>query len=463
MIRRLVVGLLAFAAGEAAAQGKLSGTVRDSAGAPISGAVLSVTGTSRHQATTDRRGAYSVTGIKAGTITVSVRRLGYAPYEGALTVYDGENRLDAVLIAQPQSLDTMATREQQLWREYPALREFEENRKLGLGQFVTRAELAKMQGGFVSQVFNQMRGLVVVRGARTATWLASKYMPNVGVCTTLEDGGEGITPPGANCNYCFPEVYLDNARISANLYAPNIARFSPDQLQAIEVYQGPAEAPAKYSSTKTGCGIVVFHSRAVEIKARRIASIYDQPTRSRVFASISASAATVGSTCNDCGIGSAVDAMAGYTFADRWVLGARFAKWNSSQGGAQTVNLRQAFLEWYPRPEPGRLKWFVNAGGGLMSVNLNTSHHGLLPSGRDSVAGSGLANVFAGTGMDVQVVRRLVMTPFVSYTRSIAGRASNLHCTMTPTATGTTETCGLIPPHARTFSLLQAGTRVGWR
>jgi hypothetical protein len=426
---------------------------------------VTVTGGSRHQATADRRGAYTITGIKAGTAEVSIRRLGYEPYAGTVTIYDGDNRLDIVLVPQPQSLDTMATREQQLWREYPALREFEENRRIGLGQFVTRADLAKLQGGFIVQAFSQMRGLVPVRLQTQASplWLASKYMPAANNwCYELEDGGGVTTPKDAACNYCFPEVYLDKARLSGRRLVPNVGRLNPDQLQAIEVYQGPAETPAKYASFESGCGVIVFHTRAVESKPRRIASFQDQPTRSRVFATVSASAATSGAGCADCGLGSAGDAMLGYTFRDRFVVGGRYATWRGTQGGAQAITMRQAFVEWYPRPDPGRYKWFINAGGGTMSVDLNTRNDYF--QYRDSYSGKGLPSVFAGTGSDIRLVRRLVVTPFISYTRTVTGKASAMHCIINAPVSGApVEQCGSIPEQPRTFSLTQVGTRFGWR
>ena len=145
------------------AQGRLTGFVRDSLGLPIVGAEIWVQGVTG-VVTTNRRGAFELPDIKPGPTTVTVRRLAYAPSSMTVKIVDGDNTLpDIILTAAPRQLDTVMTREQQILRERPLLREMEENRKIGLGQFVTRAELAKNQGGFIFQHFNQMRGIVAVR------------------------------------------------------------------------------------------------------------------------------------------------------------------------------------------------------------------------------------------------------------------------------------------------------------
>jgi hypothetical protein len=200
---------------------------------------------------------------------------------------DGDNSLgDVVLTALTRELDTVQVREA-LWREYPLLREFEENRKVGLGQFVTRQQLAMQTGGFMTPIFDQLRGVSIIRSARVSShaWVANTLIPTTD-CTALEDRmeGEQISPVrDANCNYCFPTVFLDNSRLTPLGVAANIGRFSPDQIEAMQVYLGAAETPAKYSDIRSGCGVIVLISRVVQRKPRGIAMRQDHPTRSRLF------------------------------------------------------------------------------------------------------------------------------------------------------------------------------------
>jgi hypothetical protein len=441
--------------------------VRDTVGAPLAGVDVSVQGIAR-TATTTPKGTFEFSGVKLGPTAVTVRRLGYAPQSIIVRIVDGDNTLpDFVLTAVPRELDTVMTREQQLWRDRPLLREMEENRKLGLGQFITRAELAKNQGGFLSPMVAQKRGLVVVRHKHFANrfWLANKYVPSLGTCADLEDGSRStVTPPEAVCGYCFPAVYLDYARLTHGQTVPNLGQFNPDQLEAIEIYLGAAETPVRYASGMSSCGVIVLHTRALDLKPRVIAVKQDSPTRSRVFANASVS---TGASCLQCDKGRAADVSLGYTLRDRWVLAGRYAGWTNFDGGAQDMQLYQALVEWYPRRDPGRIKWFVNAGLGLMSVDINTATENPARDHFDATerfVKNAMPSAVVGTGVDVSVIRRFVVTPFFSFTRSFLGDPQHTSCVNVLLDDGTYEwQCFGPVTEPGTFNLKQLGLRFGWR
>ncbi len=90
----------------------ITGTVTDSVShAPIAGAQVFVQAvgaapTSAIGAETNAAGHYTITGVRAGVVTVRVRRLGYNPVETRLTVRDGETATaDFVLAASTTRLD----------------------------------------------------------------------------------------------------------------------------------------------------------------------------------------------------------------------------------------------------------------------------------------------------------------------------------------------------------------------
>jgi hypothetical protein len=311
-------------------------------------------------------------------------------------------------------------------------------------------------------MLDKMRGVVVVRGARSRTWLGNKYIPSVGTCTTLEDwGGEPISPPGANCNYCFPDVYLDYTKISSSRTAVNIAQFNPDQLEAMEVYLGAAETPMRYASGLTGCGVIVLHTRAVESKPRVIAQRPQTgPTRSKFLVNVSAAAGHPGANCTACGFGSAFDGSVGYTLSDRWVVGGRYAKWAGSRNAPQSLSMKTVNLEWYPHPEPGRVKWFTNVGVGAMTVDLHSQTNGEV---YDEYTGGGLPSAMFGTGADITLMRRLVLTPFLSHSRNFGGQVRMNHCISQFPTSGPVSTACFPVPANRHFTFTQLGTRVGWR
>jgi hypothetical protein len=477
----IVAIVLAATASIAGAQARIVGSVRDSLGAPIVGAEVRIENAGR-PVSSKRNGEFQLEGLKAGTVALMIRRVGFSPYREVMTVYDGDNKVGAiVLVRVPAELDTVAVREQELLRERPLLREFEENRKIGLGQFVTRAQLASMQGGFIQQAFGGMRGLILVRSDQgNKTWIANSRVRS-DQRTQLEDylkgsyttGGlpvrETISPPGADSMYCFPQVYLDYTRISTDNTAPNLGRFSPDQLQAIEVYQGAGDTPARFMGNRSSCGVVVLHTRAVDTYKRRVAvkrDPNDGPTRSRVFATASVSNGGIGKGgCPDCARGTARDAAAGVTLFDRWVVGGRYASWSTESGGRQELSTRQAIVEWYPHPEPGRVKWFLNGGFGFTTLSLSTYHLGGLYDHSDSLTATHLKSMAVGSGIDIQLYRRVVLSPFFSYTRTLEGGSTNRFCILNKASDGTIRhvNCAVEPTKPRVFSLAQFGTRIGWR
>ena len=461
----MVFCTLACSATALVAQARLTGTVRDTTGAPIAGVEVSVQGTSR-TATSDRAGAFQLAGLAVGTTTVTLRRVGFAPQTSIMKLDAGDNSFGvAVLTAIPRELDTVTTRANELYRDYPLLREFDENRKKGLGQFVTRPQLEMNRGGFLTPIFTQMRGVMMIRSTTVAThaWVANTYVPSTS-CTVLEEfsGTEKTTPVrDAACNYCFPAAYLDNALIAPRGVAANVGRFNPDQFEAIQVYLGDAETPARYISGRSGCGVIVFHSRVIQNKPQIIAARQDHPTRSRLYVNAALSGAKSGADCSLCGTGAASDFRAGYTFRDRWVVGGRVANWSGNPDGFQSIKLRQVLVEWYPHPEPGKYKWFLNTALGSMHVDLYSEKS---VESNDHYVGSGLPAMALGTGVDIALVRRVVLTPFLSYNRSVGGRVDQTHC-VNHIPVGTTtfvSECGE-SSQPRTFTLMQFGTRLGWR
>jgi hypothetical protein len=82
----------------------------------------------------------------------------------------------------------------------------------------------------------------------------------------------------------------------------------------------------------------------------------------------------------------------------------------------------------------------------------------------DHYVGNGLPALALGTGMDIALVRRVVLTPFLSYNRSMGGRVDQTHCVNhIPVGTSTfVSECGE-SSQPRTFTLMQFGTRLGWR
>lgn len=81
------------------AQGTIRGRVTDAAGAPLARVMVSAEG-SGLRATSDDQGRYEIRGVSAGTYTMRVRLLGYAPQSARVTVGQGPVTQDFTLAEQ---------------------------------------------------------------------------------------------------------------------------------------------------------------------------------------------------------------------------------------------------------------------------------------------------------------------------------------------------------------------------
>jgi outer membrane receptor for ferrienterochelin and colicins len=106
--RRLARAMLLVALGPAAAiaqSGRISGIVRDSAKAPMAGALIGVVGT-RHGALTDAGGRFTISDVDAGTYEVRVQRIGerMQSVTGVVVRAGEDTRVDVTLARAPLSL-----------------------------------------------------------------------------------------------------------------------------------------------------------------------------------------------------------------------------------------------------------------------------------------------------------------------------------------------------------------------
>ena len=164
---------------------------------------------------------------------------------------------------------------------------FDEHRKLGLGEFLTREDLAKVEGRRLSDVLNTMRGVRVVTGKGANAWVSSRHRVGGGGYSAKTNPGNNVFPDaadsamGAPAVSCYAQVYLDNMLVfngrktleRPNPNAPtatrqmrfdplfNINSIAPEQIEAIEYYSSPAEVPMRYSGSNSDCGVLVIHTR----------------------------------------------------------------------------------------------------------------------------------------------------------------------------------------------------------
>jgi hypothetical protein len=162
-----------------------------------------------------------------------VRGIGYRPAVSDVDVRDGDTlRLAFLLQRTPNELATVFVTERTL---SPKLREFEERRKLGFGQFFTRADIDKI---------NPVSTGDVLRRA-----LALRVSAN----------GQAV---GSSRYGCPTPIYVDGVAVGPGSLA---AAPAPGEIAAIEVYAGPSTVPVWLAKgtlgSNTGCGAVVIWTR----------------------------------------------------------------------------------------------------------------------------------------------------------------------------------------------------------
>jgi hypothetical protein len=248
---RTDVGLARLVAGNAV----FSGTVLvDSTTQPIPAAAVALPDLGL-ATQANELGAFRLAEIPPGQQHVVVRRIGFSPLDTVLSFGSGQRVERQVRLTRTTILDSVRVLANAMPR---SMLTFEEHRRLGLGHFLTRAELAKTEGQTTGAVMRSLSGVRLVSGRSTQEWVVSAR--NRGTQRTV-DIADRLA--GARRD-CYAAVYLNNAvvyrgRPQEPLFDINSVR--PDQLEAVEYYAGAAETPLEYGTLDSTCGVLVLWTR----------------------------------------------------------------------------------------------------------------------------------------------------------------------------------------------------------
>jgi len=210
--------------------------------------------------TTDALGGFRLDSIPPGEHQLVVRRLGFAPVSTMVAFRPGERRKQTIRLARAVTLDSVRVVATELDR---AMISFEDHRRVGLGSFLTRAELATQETLTAAAVLQTLRGLHLAHGRGSTAWVVSGRGTQSLSATSLRQGDLNDRAAGAT-PACYALVYLDGrlaygGRENEPLF--NVNSIRPSDLEAAEFYAGPAEAPGEYAGLNSTCGILVLWSR----------------------------------------------------------------------------------------------------------------------------------------------------------------------------------------------------------
>ena len=218
--------------------------VVDEKGAPLQGAYVTVGGMD-HGASTDRAGQAKLSVTPGGRLVV-VSRQGYAYHRRAEDFVGGDTvRQEVAMNPAPIELEgiTVTT-----WgRDMSLVRNgFYDRQRRGMGAFMTRQRLDEIRPFRTADAFRYMRGFMV------------RPMGGSGDVVTTTRG------PVSLRGGCIPAVYIDGMRMfirEPRDQSDALNMVWPDDIAAIEAYQGPASIPAEYNVMGTACGVILIWTR----------------------------------------------------------------------------------------------------------------------------------------------------------------------------------------------------------
>jgi hypothetical protein len=231
----------------------------DSTEQPVPAAEVSLPDLAR-STTTDARGAFRFDSIPPGEQRVAVRHIGFAPVTTTVSFRPGQRREQKILMARAVMLDSVLVAATKVDR---AMASFEDHRRVGLGSFLTRADLAANDALTGAAALRNLRGLRYAYGRGNRAWVVSgrgtqSLGGRVQPSGDAGDGKAGARPA------CYAQVYLDGHIVySGREREPlfNVNSLRPSDLEAAEYYSGPGETPGEYAGLNSTCGVLVLWSR----------------------------------------------------------------------------------------------------------------------------------------------------------------------------------------------------------
>lgn len=218
----------------------ISGTLREAESrAPLRGGVVSLLGRDSvavSEARTDSAGAFSLALPGAGAFRLRASLAGYRAAVSPVLHLGARDTLEVefTLARDTVVLEPLVVRARSRRLTGAARRFYDRARThAGSGTFITRDEIDRV---------NPLRATDLLR-----------RIP--GVQATPLPGGNHVTVRGG----CLPTVYVDGTRVHGYRSIDDLVH--PMELEGVEVYRSPHEAPPAYTGMHAGCAVVLLWTR----------------------------------------------------------------------------------------------------------------------------------------------------------------------------------------------------------
>lgn len=210
-------------------------------GEPIAGARVRIEGTSL-AGTTNGAGSVRFGGLRAGFRTVSVEMMGLAPRKVAVSLTQGAvAELPVTLGVAPVALEAVDAEAERRTRGMRRLQSvgFYERREGGSGTFITREQIERQRPRYLSDLLRRHASLRLQSGQ-----FASR----------ARVGSRRFAGPVTRCE---PLFFVNG--VPAARFDPN--DIPPEDVEGIEIYDGPADLPPIFNRQHMSCGAVVVWTR----------------------------------------------------------------------------------------------------------------------------------------------------------------------------------------------------------
>jgi len=203
--------------------------------------------------TTNDRGEFRLRNIPPGNHRVIARRLGFGPADARLDFLPYQTVERQIFLGKVETLGVV-----NIVTTDARLREFEESRKMGFGQYLDRSQMALKEGQSFGSVLREFRGLQMVRGMGSNAWLATSRPTR----TNRVAPDEWSLKRGAVAA-CYSDVFIDGQQVYHGrdgeiLFDPN--SIHPDQIETLEYYASRMQTPSRWM-TGRDCGTLVITTR----------------------------------------------------------------------------------------------------------------------------------------------------------------------------------------------------------
>jgi hypothetical protein len=215
--------------------------------------LIDALGTTRATAEADESGTFVITAPVAADYRLRVEGVGYSVYMlGPMRIAEDVTHITVRLVPLAVPLDTLTA---QAEGRVPALDRvgFYDRKALGHGRFIDRDAIDRRQPRRIEDLLRGIPGIRLVTD------------PN-GFFADVRMRAAGLTSFNARPNtQCLPPVYLDGLLVSHGNQGAgdryNLNSVLPQDVEAVEIYAGPAQVPPQYGGASSACGVLLIWTR----------------------------------------------------------------------------------------------------------------------------------------------------------------------------------------------------------